>query len=555
MRCYPSRTKKKSNTSDVESDGQFLDVSDDDHQDDLDRINEMIAEIEEAKLKKLKAEKARLEAKAASRSPTKKKPRATFQQKVPIARKKKLKGATPKQVTIEEGNNTLKSPPKPPTTARILEPELAAVEAQNNQPILQSVLEAIHPYFVKLQGSADKMSIAARQMEQEQEEARTRLAATNMGQEQPPPSGPTLVDGTRPLSTNPTHLSASMSPAILEASPRPAFHEAAIKSYQADSSKGNEEEIHGISITSFDIDRAMMPEGLKNAAIKGLWGRASDMAALPGKCSPGGGDSESGGAGEEVMNQLLETFGSDSTKIALLDMGYCRKSCHGLGLITSSNKLHEACQKILKKEEDTFKNQRFQFLHYLVQLGYSTEFVEDYVERGLMPRIIKETYINFLALLNNKIRHKDMGADEAWEDSEAYVILQVHSENLLDIRTNSNTTPSRRTNIERVNKTNQKLQRELESLPAAKGRGGREPTKDKNKEGDSTLKKCSQCKSCILHTALKLEHNKTVCPLAGHAGSRGKVVAEQVATAVLATKERPVGDIIKEVSDNWCKKS
>ncbi|CAJ1935142.1 unnamed protein product [Cylindrotheca closterium] len=192
MRCYPSRTKKKSNTSDVESDGQFLDVSDDDHQDDLDRINEMIAEIEEAKLKKLKAEKARLEAKAASRSPTKKKPRATFQQKVPIARKKKLKGATPKQVTIEEGNNTLKSPPKPPTTARILEPELAAVEAQNNQPILQSVLEAIHPYFVKLQGSADKMSIAARQMEQEQEEARTRLAATNMGQEQPPPSGPTL---------------------------------------------------------------------------------------------------------------------------------------------------------------------------------------------------------------------------------------------------------------------------------------------------------------------------------------------------------------------------
>ncbi|CAJ1967906.1 unnamed protein product [Cylindrotheca closterium] len=320
----------------------------------------------------------------------------------------------------------------------------------------------------------------------------------------------------------------------------------------------------------------MMPEGLKNAEIKGLWDRASDMAALPGKCSPGGGDSESGGAGEEVMNQLLETFGSDSTKIALLDTGYCRKGRHGLGLITSSNKLHEACQKILKKEEDTFKNQRFQFLHYLVRLGYSTEFVEDYVERGLMPRIIKETYVNFLALLN-KIRHKDMGSDEAWEDSEAYVILQVHSENLLDIRTNSNSKKMlllqnyiylrdarkkdfgsntiTEKNIGRVDKMNQKLQRELESLRAAKGRGGREPTKDKDKEGDSTLKKCSQCKSRTLHTALKLEHNKTVCPLAGHAGSWAKVAAEQVATAVLANKERPVGDIIKEVSDNWPKKS
>ncbi|CAJ1929582.1 unnamed protein product [Cylindrotheca closterium] len=48
------------NTSEVESEGQFLDVSDDNDQDDPDRINEMIAVIEEAKLKKLKAEKARL---------------------------------------------------------------------------------------------------------------------------------------------------------------------------------------------------------------------------------------------------------------------------------------------------------------------------------------------------------------------------------------------------------------------------------------------------------------------------------------------------------------
>ncbi|CAJ1932118.1 unnamed protein product [Cylindrotheca closterium] len=573
------------NTSEVDSEGQFLDGSDDDHQDDLDRINELIAEIEEAKLKKLKAEKARLEAKKAAsqsprkkkRTPTRKKTRATSQRKVPIARKRTLKGTAPKQVTIEEGNNTLKSPPQPPTTARILKPELAAAETQNNQPILQSVLEAIHPYFVKLQDSADKMSNAARRMEQEREEARLRMSAINMGQEQPHPSGPTLVDGTRPISANPIHHPASTAPAISPEEPlRPAFHQATIKSYQADSSKGNEEEIHGVSITSLDIDRAMMPEGLKNAEIKGLWDRASDMAALPGKCSPGGGDSESGGAGEEVMNQLLETFGSDSTKIALLDTGYCRKGRHGLGLITSSNKLHEACQKILKKEEDTFKNQRFQFLHYLVRLGYSTEFVEDYVERGLMPRIIKETYVNFLALLN-KIRHKDMGSDEAWEDSEAYVILQVHSENLLDIRTNSNSKKMlllqnyiylrdarkkdfgsntiTEKNIGRVDKMNQKLQRELESLRAAKGRGGREPTKDKGREGDSTLKKCSQCKSRTLHTALKLEHNKTVCPLAGHAGSWAKVAAEEVATAVLANKERPVGDIIKEVSDNWPKKS
>ncbi|CAJ1928532.1 unnamed protein product, partial [Cylindrotheca closterium] len=365
----------------------------------------------------------------------------------------------------------------------ILEPELAAAEAQNNQPILQSVLEAIHPYFVKLQDSADKMSNAARRMEQEREEARLRI----------------------PISANPIHHPASTSPAIFWEEPlRPAFHQATIKSYQADSSKGNAEEIHGVSITSLDIDRAMMPEGLKNAQIKGLWDRASDMAALPGKCSPGGGDSESGGA------------------------------------------------------------------------GYSTEFVEDYVERGLMPRIIKETYVNFLALLN-KIRHKDMGSDEAWEDSEAYVILQVHSENLLDICTNSNSKKMlllqnyiylhdarkkdfgsntiTEKNIGRVDKMNQKLQRELESLWVAKGRGGREPTKDKDKEGDSTLKKCSQCKSRTLHTALKLEHNKTVCPLAGHAGSWAKVAAEQVATAVLANKERPVGDIIKEVSDNWPKKS
>ncbi|CAJ1951477.1 unnamed protein product [Cylindrotheca closterium] len=105
---------------------------------------------------------------------------------------------------------------------------------------------------------------------------------------------------------------------------------------------------------------------------------------------------------------------------------------------------------------------------------------------------------------------------------------------------------------------NQKLRKGSWNLRAAKGQGGREPTKDKDKdkEGDSTRKKCSQCESRTLHTALKLEHNKTVCPLAGHAGSCAKVAAEQVATAVfLANKERLVGDIIKEVSDNWPKKS
>ncbi|CAJ1954281.1 unnamed protein product [Cylindrotheca closterium] len=569
-------------------------LNEDPEADALQELNDKIALMErETQLLRLKAERAKLEAelpkkkparKGKQATPSKKKGRATARKQTPIARKKKLRKnkPPPKQVSIEEGNNTSKSPSKPTAaTARKLDPELSATTT-TVPSVLDTVLLKIQPFFVKLQKSTEKMDRMMEQQALQDSQTPSTTGTPNMI-----PMGSTNLPtanghyNARTIKGNgpaPPTLPTQTPPAVITPT-RPTTYQGPIPTYQQDGSKGDSDKIHEIEITSVEIDKAMMPEAMtKNAEINGTYDRADDIAALPGKTSPGGGDSESGsGVSKDVLTRLAETLGSDNSKITMLDSGYGRRNRHGLGLITSEDTLLDAYKQCYKKEDVIFKNYRFRMMHYLGCLGYTSSFIDDYLERGLLPRIIRESFLNYTALIG-KIMFKWNATADPWEDSEALVILKVHSSNLLDIRTNCNSKKMlllqnyaylcdakkkgfvndtiTEKNFERQDRRNQRLRDELEAVKAIKG-GPKEGRGNPHKDQDPSPKKCSHCKNRDLHIAAGLEHIKTVFPLKDQAGSWAKAAAGKVAAKYAndnkGEKTRPMEEVIKEVSESWAK--
>ncbi|CAJ1948739.1 unnamed protein product [Cylindrotheca closterium] len=509
-------------------------LNEDPKADALQELNDKIALMErETQLLRLKAERAKLEAESPKKkparkgkqaTPSKKKAQATARKQTPIARKKKLRKnkPPPKQVSIKEGNNTSKSPSKPTAaTARKLDPELSAITT-TVPSVLDTVLLKIQPFFIKLQESTEKMDRMMEQQALQENQTPSTTGTPNMI-----PMGSTnlptanghynamTIEGNGPA---PPTLPTQTPPAVITPT-RPTTYQGPIPTYQQDGSKGDSDKIHEIEITSVEIDKAMMPEAMtKNKEINGTYDRADDIAALPGKTSPGGGDSESGsGVSEDVLTRLAETLGSDNSKITMLDSRYGRRNRHGLGLITSEDTLLDAYKQCYKKEDVIF---------------------------------------------NNCPDRQD----------------HVHSANLLDIRTNCNSKKMlllqnyaylcdakkkgfvndtiTEKNFERQDRRNQRLRDELEAVKAIKG-GPKEGRGNPHKDQDSSPKKCSHCKNRDLHIAAGLEHIKTVCPLKDKAGSWAKAAAGKVAAKYAnnnkGEKTRPMEEVIKEVSESWAK--
>ena len=188
----------------------------------------------------------------------------------------------------------------------------------------------------------------------------------------------------------------------------------------------------------------------------------------------------------------------------------------------------------------------------MASLGYDEDGVEDYLQRGLLLRITRDTFRFYQELINAaREAHLDpiAGEDTNWEGGRGEALIDHHSQKLLDIRTFS---PDRRalilqtyTYLRDAAQNNfstpamsellwaqiSQLRAEMRNTTAKKGGGN--PPADGSTE---PTYKCSHCRCAALHRAFKKGPGKRNCPFL----SKGYHVAQALGKAASAKlKEDP----------------
>jgi hypothetical protein len=87
--------------------------------------------------------------------------------------------------------------------------------------------------------------------------------------------------------------------------------------------------------------------------------------------------------------------------------------------------------------EDLETSQRSQFINILDRSGYDSDYIDLYLQTGMLPRIVRDTYTNYIGLLNTVNSHANGIPDDAWSSSLAGKMLAIHCDRLASIRRQS----------------------------------------------------------------------------------------------------------------------
>ena len=95
--------------------------------------------------------------------------------------------------------------------------------------------------------------------------------------------------------------------------------------------------------------------------------------------------------------------------------------------------MFEFAKKLAKSEKPAFKQQSNMVQHYLFRHHYSKAYVGDYLQNGLLPRLVRDTFKNFVKLANDmrQLAHEH----PQWETGPAQAMLAHHSSKLMELQT------------------------------------------------------------------------------------------------------------------------
>jgi hypothetical protein len=348
--------------------------------------------------------------------------------------------------------------------------------------------------------------------------------------------------------------------------------------FGVDPSTKDKKKLFGLSISGEEIDKAIAPQGFPKKEREVLFELAVDTASLPGMY---------------ISKQMLDVFGdledanSDrATEMAatMLTAGLGRKSNfrdtmwkqprkHGLRTIKDRASFFSLASAISKSKEPAFDQQDTRLRSLMASHGYDEEAIEDYLQRGLLVRITRDTFSFYQELITaGREAHLDFNAsgDMQWEGGRGEALINHHSQKLLDIRTFA---PDRRclilqtyTYLRDAAKDSfntpdmamamwsqlSQLQAELSNLvpgsTAGKPGGGTPPAAP----GGLESHKCAHCRCTPLHKALKAGPGKRHCPFAkkGYLDARalGKAAIEKMKKDPKLALNLVVEQVIQEYS-------
>ena len=194
-------------------------------------------------------------------------------------------------------------------------------------------------------------------------------------------------------------------------------------------------ELFGVNMNLIgDMDKMLLPGGSTPGEADDLYDCAADVMALPGgyRGTTGHEDDEDGDVAKALM-----TIAAGRRDTAL-HMRYRARSQNGLLQLKGQEDLVEFVENVHDGWKCAHATMHSQFTKKLHQAGYSRDAIESYLQQGVLPRVIMDTYNGYTYFLTTLAGYASkVTSGEVWKDSVAGNLLRLHSRELSLIRSTS----------------------------------------------------------------------------------------------------------------------
>ena len=259
------------------------------------------------------------------------------------------------------------------------------------------------------------------------------------------------------------------------------------------------DEVYGVKINrAGDLDQLLLPEGaLGKEARDAMFECATDVMALPGayRRGEGSGDGWDGDhAGTEAIVAMLL-----NRRETGLHLDYRAQKMNALKQLKKRDEVRDFLERVQEAYEEQEGTQQSQFLLVMEGMGFSCDDTLHYVQEGLLPRLVRDTYTAYVSFITLIAGHTADVSDSNWDKSLPYFMIKHHVDKLGLIRSQSasyrelilrNYTYMRDSKRERF--YHPKLNRSLWLINTYKAPSGGTPTSD-------SKPKCSVCNRSGLH--------------------------------------------------------
>ena len=195
------------------------------------------------------------------------------------------------------------------------------------------------------------------------------------------------------------------------------------------------QEVFKVNINKFDeVDAMMLPSDTPVEMADEYYDCATDVLALPG--------------GYRSLDQDDEAT-DDSVAIAMLAMmkGQQQTSLHvrygavkynGLSQVKTGDDLAEFMEDLHETYDNAEEGMTSQLTRKMHSAGHSMESIEDYLQNGVLPRVVRDTYRFYCLFLTTLAGYISKASpNETWGDSIGKLLLKHHRDQLALIRETS----------------------------------------------------------------------------------------------------------------------
>ena len=281
------------------------------------------------------------------------------------------------------------------------------------------------------------------------------------------------------------------------------------------------DEVYGLKINrAAELDGILLPEGVVGKESRdSMFECATDVLSLPGAYRR----AEGGLEGLEVDNSGAEAMIAMmlNRRETGLHLDFRAAKKNALKQIKKRGDVRDFLERVQEAYEEQEGTQASQFTYVMDGMGFGSQETQRYCLEGLLPRIIRDTYTAYVALITTVAGYTTDVSEGEWERSLPYHMVKHHSDKLGLIRAQSASyrelvlrNYAYMRNAKKDAFYNNKLNRSLWTLQAPSSKSGGQSG------GGSDHAKCGTCQRTNLHK------QGTPCPLAPlTAGERGKLLA------------------------------
>jgi hypothetical protein len=169
-----------------------------------------------------------------------------------------------------------------------------------------------------------------------------------------------------------------------------------------DTSVGDSQNIHGMSINGGKIEQKAAPDLMRPSDYEQLYNSAVDVTSLPGGWAP-----------KYKMDDVIEESQRQADQTAMIvaqtarhrhggttfDTMFQHKSQHSLGKLSTRDEVFDFVSDLASSKKPAFQMMHNLLYSCLDKRHYSPKYISQYQKHGLLPLLVRRMYASFFNLL------------------------------------------------------------------------------------------------------------------------------------------------------------